>query len=711
MKLRTLIASFAALAGVTTAQAAVDATGIEPTLAISFNDKTLASTGSVTMKGQGSVSDEAFVDGVNGYALDLSQAGGSVMLYNSGSANTTISGTSSSEAASPFAVSILGTIKKVNRELVFAARYYTAARGVIVGFDGDGNLCYWWNNSTSTWGASNVIALPEDHDWTKPHHYVFSFGDHSDGCLRLYVDGKEKVTTVGLNNYSSGYRNPAAKSYCALSLGNAENRGNYNGSSSVIDDVRFYASPSAAEAIDVNGSNVNFVLSDAMVTKLYKNLIGDGAVVKIGTAGYPTLAAAVAVVQAGQTIVLQDNLVLTETTTLPKGANIDFNGKTITTADADVELVVPSDLFTIAKTEEDGVFGFAKNYLENVYAWNGADGAAWNDVANWLVKNEAATALPTAADTVVFGPFVGAACSVVINGTVAPAAVKVTGKYAFSGSGLLDVASVTVADEGEFGIAAANVYTGAIVMEGTSAAVRVAVGEGVAYTLGAMSGSRQESDNLALSIDSGVVTFSNLYRMHTTIALGATAIVSGDFGTLINDYYAWFQGEGDLVLDAVTINMNNRSDYGSTLKTFAGTMVLKNGTSIKFTNNGNSANGLGTGKVVLAGCELTGGNAGAGSFGNSVIEVVAGTANTSTAAFPLPLDKVVVTGDVKDLRKAERTVLTTTKGTLESGATVSQEMQEYGWKVRTVKTLDTDGETVLGYAVELFKSGLTIILK
>ena len=39
MKLRTLIASFTALAGISIAQAATDATDIEPTLAISFKTR------------------------------------------------------------------------------------------------------------------------------------------------------------------------------------------------------------------------------------------------------------------------------------------------------------------------------------------------------------------------------------------------------------------------------------------------------------------------------------------------------------------------------------------------------------------------------------------------------------------------------------------------------------------------------------------------
>ena len=710
MKLRTLIASLAAFAGIATAQAAADATGIEPTLAISFNDKTLASTGSVTMKGQGSVSAEAFVDGVNGYALDMAQAGGSVMLYNSGAANTTISGTSSSETASPFAVSIFGTINKVNRELVFAARYYTAARGVIVGFDGDGNLCYWWNNSTSTWGTSNVIALPEDHDWTKPHHYVFSFGGQSDGCLRLYVDGKEKVTIVGLNNYSSGYRNPAAKSYCALSLGNAENRNNYNGSSSVIDDVRFYASPSAAEAIEVNGADVNFVLSDAMVMKLYKNLKGDEAAVKIGTAGYPTLAAALAVVQSGQTITLQEDLALTESILLPAGVDIDFNGYQMTTTEQEVTFTATSDVFDITSETTEGTMTFAKVYRENVYVWQGADGASWTAAANWLLKGETAAEVPGATANVVFTPFVGAMRTVNVEGEVTPASVKVDGDYAFLGTGTLGVGSVTVGDMGVFTIKAATVYTGAIALAGKSGAVRVDVGN-TDYTLGTLSGPVQsDGDKAALAIVSGRVTLTNKYRIHTEIAEGASLTVKGAMTVPMN-YYVWFTGAGELVLDGVTLNMHQRGDFGSTLSKFAGTLVLMNGTAVTFSDNGNTPNGLGLGKAILAGCTLSGGNATAGSFGNTSVEVVAGTANTCTSNFPLPLDKVVVTGDVTNLPKVQRTVLTTDKGSMTAGATLSDSMKSNGWKIRTVANLAEDKETIVNYTVELFKSGFVIVFK
>ena len=68
-----------------------------------------------------------------------------------------------------------------------------------------------------------------------------------------------------------------------------------------------------------------------------------------------------------------------------------------------------------------------------------------------------------------------------------------------------------------------------------------------------------------------------------------------------------------------------------------------------------------------------------------------------------------MTGDVKDLRKAERTVLTTVKGSMTEGATLADSMKANGWKVRTVA--NKDGETITNYTVELFKSGIAIIIK
>ena len=70
-----------------------------------------------------------------------------------------------------------------------------------------------------------------------------------------------------------------------------------------------------------------------------------------------------------------------------------------------------------------------------------------------------------------------------------------------------------------------------------------------------------------------------------------------------------------------------------------------------------------------------------------------------------------MTGDVKDLRKAERTVLKTVKGSMTAGATLSDSMKSNGWKIRTVANLAEDKETVVNYTVELFKSGFVIIIK
>ena len=69
----------------------------------------------------------------------------------------------------------------------------------------------------------------------------------------------------------------------------------------------------------------------------------------------------------------------------------------------------------------------------------------------------------------------------------------------------------------------------------------------------------------------------------------------------------------------------------------------------------------------------------------------------------------MVTGDVKDLRKAERTVLTTVKGSMSEGATLADSLKTNRWKIRTVA--NKDGETIANYTVELFKSGIAIIIK
>ena len=707
---RLLVLTSVAVFGIMAHAADADATGIVPKLAITFNDKTLSSAGSVTMAGQTSVPAADFVEAANGYALDMNAVGSSVTLY-SGS-NGQLSGNSSSETVAPFAVSLFGTIPNTARQILFQAQYYTTSRGVCLGFDENGKLTYWWVGGTSSWSTAQNLTLPENHDWTVSHHYVFSFGNGTDGILRFYVDGECVSTLSPLNNISSGYRNPAAKSYQALYLGNGFSMNSYNSTTGVVDDVRFYAATDAAQAID----GVNYVLSDAMVENLYADLTGGNAVVKIGTAGYDSLAAAVAAASAGQTLTLCKNIVLTESVAIPAGVDIDFASYAISTTTDGVTLTATSDIYEIASAsetvEEVTTTTFSKVWKDNVIVWNGATGASWGVAGNWLVKGETAEAVPAATDTVIFPAHIDDARSVVVAATVQPAAVIVSGKYSFSGAGEIDLASVTIKGSAEFGIAAANVYTGAIAREGTNACIRVAVGEGNAYTLGALTGPwLAGGSSSTLYIDSGDIVCTSPYRIATVIASGASLTVSGDFSNLVNEYYKWFQGDGALILDGVTLSMLNKGDYGSVLTSFAGTLTLTNGTIVTFSGNKNTAGGLGTGKAVLAGCTLSGGNSGAGSFANTSIEVVAGTANTCNSNFPLPLDKVVVTGGSADLTKAQRTVLTTTKGSLTTGATISDGTKALGWKVRTVTHYEEDGETVKNYTVELYKTGFVMFVR
>lgn len=716
---RLLVLTSVAVFGIMAHAADADATGIVPKLAITFNDKTLSSAGSVTMAGQTSVPAADFVEAANGYALDMNAVGSSVTLY-SGS-NGQLSGNSSSETVAPFAVSLFGTIPNTARQILFQAQYYTTSRGVCLGFDENGKLTYWWVGGTSSWSTAQNLTLPENHDWTVSHHYVFSFGNGTDGILRFYVDGECVSTLSPLNNISSGYRNPAAKSYQALYLGNGFSMNQYNPTTGVVDDVRFYAATDAAQAID----GVNYVLSDTMVANLYADLTGGNAVVKIGTAGYDSLAAAVAAASAGQTLTLCKNIVLTESVAIPAGVDIDFGEYTITTVTDGVALTATSDIYEIASAsetvEEVTTTTFSKVWKEGVIVWNGAAGASWGVAGNWLVKGAAATEIPAATDTVIFPAHIDDAKSVVVASAVQPAAMIVSGKYAFSGEGAINLASVTIKDSAEFGIAAANVYAGAIARPAneTNACIRIAVGAGNTYTLGELTGPwLANGSSSTLYIDSGSVLCTKPYRIATVVAAGAILTVQGNFGTgnssLISSYYPWFKGgEGDLILDGVTLNMKDRGDYGSVLSSFTGTLTLTNNTAITFSSNGNKtpAKALGAGKVVLAGCSLGGGKDTDYTYANTSIEVVAGTVNTCNSNFPLPLDKVVVTGGSAEMTKAQRTVLTTTKGSLTTGATISDGTKALGWKVRTVTHYEEDGETVKNYTVELYKSGFVMFVR
>lgn len=271
----TLFASSSAYA------ADADATGIIPKLAITFNDKTLSSAGSVTMANQSTVSADCFVEATNGYALDMGAVGSAVTLYEGGTGGK-LSGTNDTEVAAPFAISIYGTLAQESRKIVVQARYYQDCRGVVIGFSDGSALTYWWVAGSSSWG-SNTISVPSGHDWTEPHHYVFSFGKATNGKMRLYIDGELASETAPLNNSTSGeYRDPTQKSYRGLFLGNGLGMNNYdNGTttSSIIDDVRFYADSSAAQEID----GVNYVLSDSMVKELYRSFVYQTLEVTEGT--------------------------------------------------------------------------------------------------------------------------------------------------------------------------------------------------------------------------------------------------------------------------------------------------------------------------------------------------------------------------------------------------------------------------------------------
>ena len=466
---RLLVLVLGIAAGFAACAADADATGIIPKLAITFNDKTLSSAGSVTMKGQSSVATEKFVDGTSGYALDMSAVGASVTLY-SGSygALSGNSGSSGADTSAPFAVSIFGTIPNTARQILFQAQYYTSSRGVSIGFDANGKLTYWWVGNSSNWADAQNVTVPDGHDWSQPHHYVFNFGDATNGGMRLYIDGQYADSYLSpLNNYKAKttdteYRNPAGKSYQALYVGNGFSMNTYSSTAGIVDDVRFYAESSATNTIVSGENNVsaNYVLSDEMVNKLYRNLIGNNAVVKIGTAGYASLAAALAVVQPGQTLTLNDNIVLTESAAIPAGVDIEFGTYTITTTTEGVALTATSDIYEIASETTGDVTTFSKSYLDDVIVWNGATGASWGTPGNWLVKGETATALPSASDTAIFPQHLDSSRTVAIDAAVSAGAVVFNGKYTLSGAYALTATSLKVAGTGEFTIGSATAYTG-----------------------------------------------------------------------------------------------------------------------------------------------------------------------------------------------------------------------------------------------------------
>ena len=343
-----------------------------------------------------------------------------------------------------------------------------------------------------------------------------------------------------------------------------------------------------------------------------------------------------------------------------------------------------------------------KLHKTRTLTWGSVANATWTTENAWLVGETAATFQTY--DDVVF-PANASSETITVPETVKPASVTVNGMYLFAGEGAIDVASVSV-DGGDFGIGAANIYSGAVAYAGATNRVAI-TGE---VTLGTMT----VDTNSYLFVDSGKATITSIPRQHYQVAEGATLVMQGSYSQPKSDAYNWCKGAGAYVLDGATIDMSNSGTYSAFFRALTGTLRVQSGAKITFGANNNMNNLLGTGKFVFAGGTITRSSTTGYTFGNSAVELVAGTENTVSGQLEFPLDKATITDEGIELDHHKTYALLTAgknssnQATLKDAdkLTVPASLKSKGWRVRTVTS--DDGDTT----VELYcQRGLFILIR
>jgi hypothetical protein len=344
----------------------------------------------------------------------------------------------------------------------------------------------------------------------------------------------------------------------------------------------------------------------------------------------------------------------------------------------------------VSENSEDSTVEYI---LENVSTlkWNGATGTDWTATGAWLLGSAAADFSSHA--VVLFPEHDGeTAKEVVVSTTVDPGQVTISGKYKFSGSGAIDIASVGLESTADVTLAA-DVYSGVVDM-GEGATLRINA-DGEEVSIGEISAGSTANYTY---VEAGTAVFTDtIGAHHVNVAEGATAVLQGHFGLASKgDQTYYWTGAGNLTIDGGTLDMDWGVTYCSAISSFSGTVTLKNGATVKFPGHNINSSVLGSGKLVLAGSSITHGDYNA-VLSNSSIEIVAGTANTFQNVSSISLANVTITGDPEDLEEGTAyTVLSNTREFSNTDSlTVAANLANAGWVAR-VDTTDS------GYAVVLY---------
>lgn len=353
-----------------------------------------------------------------------------------------------------------------------------------------------------------------------------------------------------------------------------------------------------------------------------------------------------------------------------------------------------ADNWTVRVEESSGTTSFILYQTRGDVTWNGGNGE-WSGATAWTVNGSAGA---FAENDTVFFPATdeGVTNTITVTGTVKPGSVVVRGNYVFTGTGTIDISSITV-ESGSFGFGSPSVYAGALSVA-SGASVVVDVGEGNAITVGSLT--EASTDNYTY-INSGTATFSNYPRHHVRIATDAAVVVNQSLSSG-STWFQWFTGSGTLIVDGATLDYSTNGNYGSMVSAFSGDITAKNGAAFSITSNGSQQNQLGHGVFTFAGATVTR-SSNNSTINNTAYKIVAGTSNTM-AGLGLDLSKTtIVAGDDELDKKHEGgyTVLTANTALANTGSLTLADDLKSDWTASVVETDSDEDGTVDTYSIVL----------
>ena len=239
------------------------AQGVTPPRFGTTFDKRMATNelGTVMQVGATMLPATAFVDdGHGGWAIDgVAFAEKGIALYADGTKggwNATLTGSSGSEIAADWVLSMRAKVGGAGDQILWYLRYGgNTAVGcylrTVPNGTGGLDLSLEWTLGADIPPCENVILT--NVDTTDFHHYVIACSQ-SDG-VRLFVDGVQKWQANSIKAYKDAegteiqYRTPYSKSYNSLWLGRVEGKTNVGTGdwTTVYDDVRFYSTNDAGD--------------------------------------------------------------------------------------------------------------------------------------------------------------------------------------------------------------------------------------------------------------------------------------------------------------------------------------------------------------------------------------------------------------------------------------------------------------------------------